>query len=95
MHIASGMNSYATLLAREAREARAKWESDFYTAYIQPLMVVSSAVHFNTAICHIQHTCSSFSNHLKCCQLDNYHLQHLEKQFEKATALILEDRSEG
>ena len=53
MYIASGIKTCASLLAREAR---AKWESDFNTAYIQQLMVVSSAVHFNTAIRHIQNS---------------------------------------
>ena len=52
VYIASGMKTYATLLAREAR---AKWEIDFNTAYIQLLMVVSSAVDFDTGIRHIQH----------------------------------------
>ena len=90
MYIASGMKTYASLLASEAR---AKWESDFNAAYIQQLIMVSSAVDFK--LLSGIHKIVPFSSHLKCCQLDNYHLQQLEEEFEKATTLILEDSSEG
>ena len=48
-YAASGMKTYASLLAREAR---AKWESDFNAVYIQQLVVVGSTIQCNPVIWH-------------------------------------------
>ena len=86
--VAGGMNTDSSLLSREAR---ADWESDFNTTYMQQLLAVSLLFHINI-MSFAQVLLSSFE---LTRSIDIYHLQQLDKQFEQATTLILNDSSEG